>query len=289
MKVLVVGLGLIGGSVAKSLKKHTDWCVLGSDTNEQSLKDALQLKAIDGIWEQGTSCDADLTVICMTPSVVVSFLEKNAKHLKPDSVVTDVCGIKQWVVEKCDKICNDNSLHFIGGHPMAGKERSGFKNSDENLFNRASYILTPIDSTAPKALEVAESYIKALNAAKITVATPEHHDRMIAFTSQMPHIIAGSYVKSPSCLSRKGFSAGSFKDVSRVATVDENLWAELFMKNKDSLLPELNCMIEKMQIYKNALENEDIESLKNTIRLGRMIKENDLRDNDREDRGDKNG
>lgn len=288
MKVLVVGLGLIGGSIAKSLKKHSDSFILGCDNDSATLQDALKCKVIDFVWSEGEPCSADLTVLCMTPSAVVDFLKKNAKFLKDDSVVTDVCGIKEWVVEKCDVICSDNNLHFIGGHPMAGKERSGFKNSDENLFNRASYILTPVDTTSKKAIDTAKEFIANLNAARITVTTPQNHDRMIAFTSQMPHIIAGSYVKSPSCATRKGFSAGSFNDVSRVATVDENLWAELFMKNKEMLLPELVSMIYEMNTYKTALENNDIESLKASIRMGRIIKENDLRDFEREDKGSKN-
>lgn len=276
MHALIVGLGLIGGSIAKTLKKNSDWMVSGYDICKDTVDDAIKCGAVDSIWNGETYCDADITVLCMQPTVTVSFLRGHAELLKKGSVVTDVCGIKQWIVENCSVICREHGLHFIGGHPMAGKERSGFKNSDENLFNRASYILTPVEGTDEKAINTAKQYIEALRAAKITITDPATHDRMIAFTSQLPHIIAGAYVKSPSCLDRKGFSAGSFKDVSRVATVDENLWAELFMKNKDMLLPEIDCLIEKLTEYRRAIENNDESALKNAIKEGRIIKENDL-------------
>lgn len=276
MHALIVGLGLIGGSIAKTLKKNSDWMVSGYDKGQETMDDACKCGAIDSAWDCASKSNADITVLCMQPTVAVNFLRDHARFLKKDSVVTDVCGVKQWVVEQCDEICRENGLHFIGGHPMAGKERSGFKNSDENLFNRASYILTPVESTDEKAIETAKLYAETLKVAKITVTDPATHDRMIAFTSQLPHIIAGAYVKSPSCLKRKGFSAGSFKDVSRVATVDENLWTELFMKNKQMLLPEIDCMIEKLKEYRDAIENDDEQALKNAIKEGRIIKENDL-------------
>ena len=163
---------------------------------------------------------------------------------------------------------------------MAGKERSGFKNADENLFNRASYILTETENTDPVALDMMKRFVIALKAAKITVTTPENHDRIIAFTSQIPHIIAGAYVKSPTCLNRHGFSAGSFKDCSRVATVDENLWSELFFNNREMLLNELDFLINGLNEYKAALQNNDVESLKKVIRSGRIIKENDIKENE---------
>lgn len=282
MTALIIGLGLIGGSIAKTLKKNSDWTVLGYDINESVVNDAVSVGAIDGAWCLGESSNADITVLCMSPSNTVGFLKDNAKYLLKGSVVTDVCGIKQSITNECSAICKEYGLLFIGGHPMAGKERSGFKNSDKNLFNRASYILTPTEETDPKAIEVAKLYVAALKAAKITVTTPENHDKMIAFTSQLPHIIAGAYVKSPSCLERRGFSAGSFKDVSRVATVDENLWSELFLQNKDMLIPEIECLIEKLNQYKVALDNNDVDNLKSIIKLGRIIKENDLKEMDKD-------
>ncbi len=280
MKVLVVGIGLIGGSIAKTIKKNSDWTVLGYDLNENSINDALSLGAIDAVWDKASPCDADLTILCLSPKACVDFLIENIALLKKNSVVTDVCGIKSWIVENCEKICEQNGLHFVGGHPMAGKERSGFKNSDENLFNRASYIITPTSNTYENALKIVEKYIKTLKAAKITVSSPENHDRVIAFTSQMPHVIAGSYVKSETCCLRHGFSAGSFKDVSRVATVDENLWSELFLQNKDMLLNELSSFIDSLTEYKTALLNDDVNSLKSIIKDGRIIKENDLKEID---------
>lgn len=276
MKALIVGIGLIGGSLAKSLKKHSDWEVIGYDVNEDSLNDALKLGAIDVVWDGKSNILSDIVVLCLSPKGCVAALKKFAKFFEAGTVVTDVCGIKSDICEQCDRICRDNGLLFIGGHPMAGKERNGFKNSDENLFNRASYIITPTDSTSNKAIDVVKQFIEAVNAAKVTVTTPKMHDRVIAFTSQIPHILAGAYVKSPSCSNRKGFSAGSFKDVSRVATVDENLWSELFLLNKEQLLPELDILIESLNEYKSAIENNDADALKLAIKQGRIIKEKDI-------------
>ena len=280
MHVAIIGLGLIGGSIAKTLKKNSDWFISGFDISKETLDDALKCGAIDSVWNGEQPIDADITVLCAQPTASVEFLRSHIGLLKKGSVVTDVCGVKEWVVENCGKICDENGLYFVGGHPMAGKERSGFKNSDENLFNRASYILTPIESTDENAFNTAKLYVETLKCAKLTVTDPKTHDRLIAFTSQLPHVIAGAYVKSPSCLDRKGFSAGSFKDVSRVATVDERLWTELFLKNKNMLLNEIDGFIEHLTAYRSAINDGDEATLSETIRKGRIIKENDLLNTD---------
>ncbi len=280
MTVLIVGLGLIGGSIAKTLKKNTDWKIIGGDNNEATLTDALRLNAIDSVWDGNTEVDVDITVLCTSPEAAIEFLKQKAMLLKKQSVVTDVCGVKQYVVSECERLCGENGLCFVGGHPMAGKERSGFKNSDENLFNRASYILTITDNTDISALETVKKYVEALHCVKLTVTDPKTHDRMIAFTSQLPHVIAGAYVKSPSVNDRKGFSAGSFKDVSRVATVDESLWTELFLNNSEMLLIELDGLIRNLTEYRNSIAENDREHLKEIIKQGRIIKENDLKETD---------
>ncbi|MBE6798721.1 MAG: prephenate dehydrogenase [Ruminococcaceae bacterium] len=280
MKALIIGLGLIGGSLAKQLKKNSDWTVVGFDIDSGVCDDALLSGAVDAIWKEDTFVDADITVLCLSPIRSVEFLRNNAKYLKKGSVVSDVCGVKQSVVQQCEMICYEHQLHFVGGHPMAGKERSGFRNADENLFNRASYILTVTDKTDENALEVAKQFVRALKAAKITVTDPATHDRIIAFTSQIPHVIAGSYVKSPTCLNRKGFSAGSFKDCSRVATVDENLWSELFISNREMLLSELDSLLRSLGDYRDALADGDKEKLKELILKGKLIKEKDLKESE---------
>lgn len=266
--------------MAKQLKKNSDWLVAGYDIDASICADALKTGAIDEIWSKGSVSDADVTVLCLTPNRSVEFLSENAAFLKSDSVVTDVCGVKQMVVENCERICGDHGLHFVGGHPMAGKERSGFKNADANLFNRASYILTVTDNTDSEALELVKQFVTALKAAKITVTDPKTHDSIIAFTSQIPHIIAGAYVKSPTCPNRKGFSAGSFKDCSRVATVDESLWSELFLNNKEMLLLELDSLLSNLGDYRDAIANGDSTALKELIRVGKLIKEKDLKESE---------
>lgn len=280
MKALIIGLGLIGGSLAKQLKKNSDWSVMGFDINNEVCLEAIKSGAIDEIWQKRNKSDADVTVLCLSPVLSIDFLWENAQLLKPGSVVTDVCGVKQSVVSEAEKICGEYGLHFVGGHPMAGKERSGFRNADENLFNRASYILTVTDNTDEDALLVVKRFVEALKAAKITVTDPATHDRIIAFTSQIPHVIAGSYVKSPTCLNRKGFSAGSFKDCSRVATVDENLWSELFLMNSEMLLSELDSLLGSLTDYRDAIAEKDVDKLKELILKGKQIKEKDLRESE---------
>lgn len=280
MKALIVGLGLIGGSLAKQLKKNSDWTVAGFDIDAEVCSEAKMNGAVDDVWQKGEKCDADITILCLSPVCSLDFLRENAPYLKPGSVVTDVCGVKQAVVSEAEDICEKCGLLFIGGHPMAGKERSGFKNADENLFNRASYILTVTEKTDENALLVAKQFIEALKAAKITVTDPKTHDRIIAFTSQIPHVIAGAYVKSPTCLNRKGFSAGSFKDCSRVATVDENLWSELFLMNSEMLLKELDSLLDSLTDYRRAIADGDIDKLKELILKGKQIKEKDLRESE---------
>lgn len=279
---------MIGGSIAKSLKKNSDFYVYGYDKNSDCLNDALTIGAIDSVWSLCDDIDADLTVLCLSPAYCTQFLKDNASKLKKGSVVTDVCGVKACVVSQCEAICNDFDLDFIGGHPMAGKERNGFKNSDENLFNRASYIITPTEKTSQNAIDTVKLFVKGIKAARITVTSPENHDRVIAFTSQIPHILAGAYVKSSTCQGRHGFSAGSFKDVSRVATIDEELWSELFLLNKDSLVTELQHLIDSLTEYKSAIINNDGVLLKEVIKRGRLIKEKDNKDTEKYEKGDFN-
>ena len=276
-----IGLGLIGGSIARALRKfYPECCLLAYDINRQAIDAAMKDGVINvplfSINEELRDCD--YIFLCAPVAENDNNLSELKKYLSKDCLLTDVGSVKTDIHKNIEKA--GLSSQFIGGHPMAGKERSGFKNSDENLFNRASYILTPTDNTDPKALDIAKQYVEALHCAKLTVTDPKTHDRMIAFTSQLPHIIAGAYVKSPSVNDRKGFSAGSFKDVSRVATVDENLWTELFLKNSEMLLSEIDGLIEHLADYRNSIAQNDAVHLKEIIKQGRIIKENDLKESD---------
>ncbi|OGO88336.1 MAG: hypothetical protein A2Y15_00770 [Clostridiales bacterium GWF2_36_10] len=273
--IAIIGLGLIGGSIAKAVKKNSDIKVIGWNRDVSVAKTALEQGSIDSIWNKESMLEADIAVISTPPYATVSFLEENARLFKKGMVVTDVCGVKEYIIVECERICNENDLFFIGGHPMAGKEKGGYFNTDATLFVGASYIITPTETTSQKATDILKELINILKAGTITVTTPEFHDKVIAFTSQLPHVLAGAYVKSPLCTKRKGFSAGSFMDVSRVATADERLWTELFMLNSENLVTEINTLINNLSAYRDAIIKGDNSRLSTIIKEGREIKECD--------------
>ncbi len=275
--IAVIGLGLIGGSIAKAIKQNSDIQVIGWNRNADVAEQAKKEGAVDCLWDRQSPLCADLVIIAFPPDATVAFLEENITLLAKGTVVTDVCGIKRHIVAECEKICDRHGLTFIGGHPMAGKEKGGYANSDAALFDGASYIITPTESTPDYAVAIMKEFTGILKAGRLTITTPEKHDRIIAFTSQLPHVLAGSYVKSPSCSERKGYSAGSFMDVSRVATADENLWSELFLYNGENLCREIDTLIANLAAYRDAIRAEDKEILSAIIREGRLLKEADLR------------
>lgn len=277
MRINIVGLGLIGGSLAKAIKHYTNNTVIGVDQNPEVTKAALACGAVDEITD---FCpDADLYFLCMSPQVVCSYLKANIKRFRPGAVISDVCGIKQLVESVAQPLCNQNGLCYIGGHPMAGREVSSFFNSDYNLFENRSYLLVVHPNTNHEKLNALCGLIRELGVSGIKFTTPQEHDEMIAFTSQLPHIIAGAYMLSKNSTKHEGFSAGSFHDVSRVATVDENLWTQLFLQNKTFLLPELSGLIEHLKAYQTAIEQNNAPALKALIKEGRERKERDQKTN----------
>lgn len=283
--VAVAGLGLIGGSLALALLKNTDWRVVGMDLRPQTARAALGAGLAAAGLPEGEPVpaglfpaaellkNADLLVLALAPEPALDFLKRHAHLLPHGAVVTDVCGVKQWIVSACAPVCAERGLRFIGGHPMAGKERSGFSNADADLFRGASYILTPTPDATPAALEAVKALAAAVGCNEVTVTTPAHHDRMIAFTSQLPHVLAGAYVKSPVSLYHAGYSAGSYRDVSRVATVDERLWSQLFLLNRDFLLQEIDGLIDNLSACRKAIASEDRVELEQILREGRLRKE----------------
>ena len=274
--VCVVGMGLIGGSLAKAVKKYTDYNVFGIDLDGGVLSEALNCGAADktGLVGKGDADDllalSDLVIVALSPDGTVDFLRANAGKIKKGAIVTDVCGVKRFVVEALENL----GLNFIGGHPMAGKTHNGFENSDGQLFSGASYILTPTASCRPETVNFMTGFARKIGSARVELTSPEHHDTMIAFTSQLPHVLAGAYVKSPAAEQHRGYSAGSFRDVSRVATIDERLWSKLFFYNKDNLSEEIDRLIEHLKEYKMAVDNGDLDETERIIKNGREIKEN---------------
>lgn len=270
--ICVVGLGLIGGSLALAVKGKTDYTLLGIDREAEVCRAALAAGAADAAGGPELLERADLVVLALSPEASVSFLQEQAGRIPAGGWVTDVCGVKRTVVARCEAICTRYGLHFLGGHPMAGREVSGFANADAHLFEGASYILTPTESTLPELTAFLMTFAAEIGCRTATVTSPEHHDRMIAYTSQLPHVLAGAYVKASAAQEHSGYSAGSFRDVSRVATVDENLWSGLFLQNGDNLCREIGGLIDRLAAYRAAIASKDEPALRALLREGREIK-----------------
>ena len=272
MKIGVVGLGLIGGSIAKSAKKNTSYKVYGYDINEEVVKKAVAEKSIDGELNNERLADCDYVFIPLYPEAVIEYIEANASVFKKGAVVIDCAGVKRAVCDKCFGIAEENGFSFVGGHPMAGTQFSGFENSKETMFHNAPFVLTPKENEDILILANAREVIMKLGFGRVSVMTPKRHDKLIAFTSQLAHVVSNAFVKSPSALERKGISAGSYKDLTRVAYLNEDMWTELFLDNKDNLIFEIDNIIAELQKYSDAMKANDAQTLKNLLREGKEAK-----------------
>lgn len=273
MNIGVVGLGLIGGSIAKSAKKNTNFKVYGYDINEAVVKKAIQEKSIDGELTEKRLAVCDYVFIPLYPEAVVEYVEKNASVFKDGAVIIDCAGVKRSVCDKCFKIAENFNFVFVGGHPMAGTQFSGFENSKDTMFYNAPFVLTPKENEDILVLANAREVIMKLGFGRVSVMTPQKHDKLIAFTSQLAHVVSNAFVKSPSAIERKGISAGSYKDLTRVAYLNENMWTELFLDNKDNLIFELDNIINELKKYSDAMKNDDPETLRQLLKDGREAKE----------------
>ena len=273
MNIAVVGLGLIGGSFCKSLKKNTFHHIMGLDNNKDTIKKALEQNAIDEEITPERLGEANLTIICLYPNAILGFVKENAGKFRKGSIVIDSCGVKKSIVDFCTPVLDEHGVIFVGVHPMAGREFSGFDYSTDNLFNDASCIITPSDSTPSLAVDLISTLAGSIGFGKAVISTPEKHDQVIAYTSQLAHIVSNAYVKSPSVLEFNGFSAGSFMDLTRVAKLNENMWTDLFMYNKDALLFELDTIIDNISKYRSALAADDEDKLRELLKDGRILKE----------------
>lgn len=273
MNIAVIGLGLIGGSMCKCLKKHTFHHIMGLDSNKETVKKALEQNAIDEEITADRLREANLTIICLYPNAICEFVQNNAKAFQKGSIVIDTCGVKKVIVEKCTPILEEQGVLFVGTHPMAGREFSGFDYSTDDLFDKASFIITPGENTPQIAIDLLSTLAGCIGFGKTVISTPEKHDQVIAYTSQLAHIVSNAYVKSPSVLEFDGFSAGSFMDLTRVAKLNEDMWTSLFMCNKGALLNELDQIIKSISEYRDAISLDNYEQLHELLRDGRILKE----------------
>ena len=268
MKIGVAGLGLIGGSLARALADSGKHEVIGLDRNRSSLLAAKMVGAITDEMNESNIGECDMIFIALYPQATVEFVEMNAGRIKKGAIVTDCGGVKRPICAPCEKLAQENGFIFIGAHPMAGTQFSGFNSSRGNLFKNATMIVTPKENTDIRILEKLRNVLNDAGFGAINFTTPEEHDKVIAFTSQLPHVISNAYVKSHTAVKQKGFSAGSYRDLTRVSKLNEKMWSELFFENKDNLINEIDFLVERLSEYSAALKADDREGLVALLKEG---------------------
>lgn len=272
MTVGICGLGLIGGSMAKAYKAagHT---VLGYDIDEATLGYAALANITDGVLDESTLPDCQLLFLALYPQKAIEYLSHIAPLISQHTIVMDLCGTKKQICTVGFALAKQYGFTFVGGHPMAGTQYSGIKYAKATLFKNAPMVLIPPRYDDISFLNDIQQLLLPAGFGKFSVTTAEEHDTVIAFTSQLAHVVSNAYVKSPSARKHKGFSAGSYKDMTRVAWLNEHMWTELFLENKEPLLFELDTIIQTLSEYRNALSEENSAELCRLLRDGRIAKE----------------
>ena len=268
----ILGLGLIGGSFAKAYHA-AGWTVLAADRDAAILSFAQMSGAVDGTLGAENAAQCDLILACICPEAAIAELTGLAPHIGEKPVVIDCCGTKRVVCEALFPVTEQYGFTYLGGHPMAGSHHSGFKYARENLYHNAPMVLVPPSFDDIALLQRVKELLAPAGFGHISVTTAQAHDEMIAFTSQMPHLISNAYIKSPTAAEHKGFSAGSYKDMTRVAWLNAPMWAELFLENRDCLLRELGWLMESLREYRAALEENDLPELTRLLEEGKKRKE----------------
>lgn len=269
----VVGLGLIGGSFVKAYAQTEDWRILGFDTDERMNQFALLAEDIEDVLTDESVSQCDLILLCVYPEAAIAWLRDHAELIRPDAVVIDCCGVKERVCGPCFEIAKKYDFTYVGGHPMAGRQYSGYKYATESLFAGAPMVLVPGVYDDIALLARIKDLLEPAKFGSISVTTAPEHDRMIAFTSQLAHIVSNAYVKSPMAEGHNGFSAGSYKDLTRVAWLNEKMWTELFMDNRENLITELDHIIDRLGEYRDALAEEDAPALEQLLADGARRKQ----------------
>ncbi len=272
MKVGILGLGLIGGSMARAyaVAGHT---VYAADLDESTLSFAMLSGAVHGRLDEETIPACELLLLAIYPGGSAKWLEDNGRLVDSGALVLDLCGIKQEVCKHCFPVARKYGFTFVGGHPMAGSHFSGFKYSRADLYKGAPMVLVPPRFDDIDLLQRVKDAMAPCGFGMFSVTTAEEHDRMIAFTSQMPHVLSNAFIKSPTARQHKGFSAGSYKDLTRVAWLNAPMWSELFLENRENLLFELNTYLDSLTAYRDALEARDGERLTALLEAGKKAKE----------------
>ena len=272
MKILICGLGLIGGSMARALKFSTENEVEGYDPGKTAAQKALLVGACDKVYFGEPSFSGyDVILLAAYPDAVVGLIDRHAAEVGKDTVVIDLCGTKRKVCKAGFEAAQKYGFTFIGGHPMAGTQFSGFESSRESLYKGATMILVPMKDIDVRKLDVAVKLFKSVGFAKVRVTDAENHDRIIAYTSELAHVLSNAYIKSPTAREHKGYSAGSFRDLTRVAHLNPRMWTELFLENRDNLIPEVERLAASLLEYADAMRNGDEKRLYDLLEEGRRV------------------
>ena len=272
MTVGIAGLGLIGGSFAKAYHEAGNR-VLGWNRSRDVLDFAMLDGGVDGELNEETICECDLILVALYPDAAIAYLERMSSYIGKKPMVIDCCGTKRVVCKACFALAEEKGFTYVGGHPMAGTHNSGYKYARANMYHGAPMVLVPPVFDDIELLERAKQLLAPAGFGRISVTTAEKHDSMIAFTSQLAHVVSNAYIKSPTAEQHKGFSAGSYKDLTRVAWLNPGMWAELFLENKDNLIREVDGLISSLSEYRNAMESDDAETLIRLLDEGRKRKE----------------
>ena len=278
----IEGLGLIGASFAKGFKKRCkEVTVLADNRTRATLDKAMEEGTVDGVLDRDSIGSVDLLIVALYPEAAVRYLEENAAFISADTIVTDVCGLKRYICKEGYRLADEHGFTFIGGHPMAGTQYSGYDNSKADMFVGASMILVPDPSKDGNSvlgkIDIIKDMLGKLEFGRFVITTPENHDRMIAMTSQMAHLVSSCYVKSPGAEEAEGFTGGSFQDLTRVAYLNAGMWTELFLENRDYLLSEIEAVQKELERYRAAIDASDSEELYRLLDEGSKIKERILR------------
>ena len=272
MKVGILGLGLIGGSLARAyaLEGHTVYAI---QRNESMLSFAMLSGAVHGRLDEATIPECDLILLAIYPGGCADWLEKNAPLVSKDALVIDCCGTKRVVCAAAFPLAKEYGFTYLGGHPMAGTQYSGFGHARANLYHNAPMVIVPPDFDDIELLSRVKELLSPAGFGSFSVTTADSHDEMIAFTSQMAHLVSNAYIKSPTAKAHKGFSAGSYKDMTRVAWLNAPMWSELFLENRDYMLRELDGLMDCLMQYRAAIAENDGEALTQLLEEGKKRKE----------------
>ncbi len=272
-KIAVVGLGIIGGSICGALTRE-GYSVDGFGRSASSIQYALEKGYIQ---KAGTNlAEYDVVFIAVPPYATIDYLD-NATF-KEGALVMDICGVKEIMEKTVYK--QPRTYRYVGIHPMAGKETSGIASATPDLFQNANLIITLAAQTAKSDVDEVKEYAKAMGFGRIVECTAEEHDKKIALTSQLAHIVSNAYVKSPQVKGYEGFTGGSFQDMTRIAGVDERVWTPLYACNRENIIEELSGLIENLSVYLDALKKQDDTMLSDTLKEGRLIRETIKRNNE---------